>query len=113
MKLQQVPHWLGQQVDEAAFDATQDTASHPSLAAMLEAVEERFGIDWSSVSWPDLTKPLWCGLAASLRLSLLPAPIPADLDGQAAYWEAHYHTAPVTGTQATFKSAVLALETGE
>ena len=81
------------QVDEDAFDDTQNTSVHTEL---LPAITEIFGINWvNDVTWMDLLKPLYSGIAARLYLSIQPTPIPipetSNITGQAAYWKTHYN----------------------
>lgn len=91
------------QVD--SFAATKDVASHPGLTAKHEAIKAKFGIIWADVKHEDLRKPIYSGLAARLYLSNIAEAIPADLDGQAAYWKEHYNTAAGAGTVDHFKAA--------
>ena len=98
------------QVDKTGFEATQDTASHPALVNKFAKVKAEFGIDWSSVKWTDLEKPLYSGLAARLYLSNIPEPIPSGLDQQARYWKKHYNTEAGKGTEKGFIDQVNELE---
>nr|KAG5712505.1 hypothetical protein BaRGS_011479 [Batillaria attramentaria] len=53
------------QVDEAMFDGTQDgTSTYVNTA--ISTIDSALGIDWSTVTWYDLRKPLYSGLAAAL-----------------------------------------------
>ena len=81
------------QVDEVGFKDTQDNVSHPRLDAKLDKIQEKLGIDWRTVHWQDLRKPLYSGLAARLFLSNIPSAIPvaSDLQAQGEYWKAHYN----------------------
>ena len=65
-------------------------------------IKHKLGIDWTQSSWEDLTKPLYSGLAARLFLVKIPAPIPSDLPGQAAYWKRYYNTVAGKGTVEKF-----------
>ena len=98
------------QVDETGFRSTQDTDSHPRLPARYEEIMDAFGIDWSSVEWRDLRIPLYSGLAARLFLLNIPAPIPRDVSGQAAYWKRYYNSRSGKGTEQKFIKDVKALE---
>ncbi|KAK7505145.1 hypothetical protein BaRGS_00003715, partial [Batillaria attramentaria] len=52
-------------VDEAMFDGTQDgTSTYVNTA--ISTIDSALGIDWSTVTWYDLRKPLYSGLAAAL-----------------------------------------------
>ena len=105
------------QVDMIGFEDTQNTASHPGLAAKHEAIERYFGSDfrWSNVKWEDLVKPLYSGIAARLFLSNKPEAIPpaSDISGQAAYWKNFYNTDSGAGTEQSFIDAVNMLEQQE
>lgn len=58
--------WLtGFQVDEAVFNATKAA----SLSALWSRFSAAYGIDWLSVEWSDLNKPLYSALAARLALA--------------------------------------------
>ena len=101
------------QVDMIGFQDTQDTASHPGLVAKFREIQQKFGIDWPSVQWEDLRKPLYSGLAARLFLSNREEPIPNDVAGQASYWKTHYNTNLGAGTTERFIEDVMALENGK
>ena len=81
------------QVDEIAFLATKDTSSHPSLNGKHQKIRQHLSIDWSTVTWNDLRKPLYSGLAARLFLSNIPQEIPfaSEIALQATYWKLHYN----------------------
>ncbi len=51
-------------------------------------------IEWTSVVWTALEKPLYSGLAARLFLATIDEDIPAssNVSGQADYWNRHYQT---------------------
>ena len=87
------------QVDEVGFNDTQDTASHPGLATKMDKFQEKLDIDWRTVRWQDLRRPLYSGLAARLFLSNKPAVIPcaSDLSAQGEYWKVHYNTSAGNG----------------
>lgn len=101
------------QVDEIGFMDTQDVASHPGLRAKYEQILREFGINWPDVEWMDLRKPLYSGIAARLKLSNIPAPIPCDVAGQAAYWKRYYNTELGSGTEQKFIDDVMALGSSE
>lgn len=54
----------------------------------------------------DLRKPLFSGVFARIRLYLVPAAIPNDIDGQAAYWKKYYNSAEGKGTVGDFKKKI-------
>ena len=89
-------------MDEVGFRATQDVSSHPALIGKFRKIMQRFRIDWPNVQWNDLRKPLYSGIAARLFLSNIPAPIPYDIPGQAAYWKRYYNTGAGAGTEQKF-----------
>ena len=97
------------QVDEIGFNDTQDTSAHSNLIRKYELIQEKFNIDWRSVTWEDLRKPLYSGLAARLFLSNVVEPIPSDLCGQATYWKKHYNKSG-SGTASKFVRDVNKLE---
>ena len=97
------------QVDRVAFLGTQDTSSHPRLLARFDKIREAFGIDWPSVQWNDLRKPLYSGIAARLFLLNNPSEIPGDVPGQARYWKRYYNTQEGAGTVEKFIADVEAL----
>jgi receptor-type tyrosine-protein phosphatase Q len=101
------------QVDMIGFRDTQDVVSHPGLPAKFEQIMQEFGINWPNVEWMDLRKPLYSGIAARLKLSNVPTPIPCDVAGQAAYWKRHYNTELGSGTVQKFIDDVEALENKE
>lgn len=90
------------QVDEIGFRSTQDVASHPGLSSKYERIEDVTGISWPEVSWEDLQKPLYSGLAARLHTSNVPEPIPVDVREQAEYWKEHYNTQAGQGNPDNF-----------
>ena len=80
------------QVDKIGFMHTQDTRSHRNLLAKFEKIKKHFCIDWSEVTWEDLRKPLYSGLAARLVLSIEPTALPPahQIRKQAEYWRDFY-----------------------
>ena len=101
------------QVDQIGFESTKDTSSHPGLINKYDVVQNIFGINWRDVQWSDLRKPLYSGLAARLFIFNIPAAIPCDIPGQAAYWKRHYNSAQGAGTVDKFENDVNALERKE
>ncbi|XP_013404302.1 von Willebrand factor A domain-containing protein 2 [Lingula anatina] len=98
------------QVDRIGFESTQDTSSHPGLTSKFEAIRTKFNIDWTTVSWSDLQKPLYSGLAARLFLSNINQVIPRDISGQATYWKRYYNSNSGAGTEQKFIDDVTELE---
>lgn len=99
-------------VNQTGFQDTQDTTAHPGLDAKFRAILREFDIDWPSVQWEDLRKPLHSGLAARLYLSNTEDPIPNDVTGQALYWKTYYNRNG-NSTQEKFIRDVKALEVGK
>ncbi|XP_072027313.1 uncharacterized protein [Amphiura filiformis] len=91
---------------------TKDTTTYPSLVGSLDAIEDAFDIDWKSVSWEDLRKPMYSALAARLYLSILSGiemvPVIGDIDGQASYWKRYYDTETDNGMREEYFKAKLA-----
>ncbi|XP_071097398.1 collagen alpha-6(VI) chain-like [Haliotis cracherodii] len=85
------------QVDETMFNETKTKLGKSFYAT----VTNKLGIDWSNVTWSDLRKPLYSGLAAAMYLLGKGAPwlIPSAIDEQEQYWKSHYKP---TGTDGTF-----------
>ena len=103
------------QVDLSGFQDTQNTTSHPRLVSKFSQIQSKFGIDWRTVQWEDLRKPLYSGLAARLLLSNKPEPIPlaSNVTAQASYWKEHYNTEKGAGTEEKFIQDVRALKGGK
>ncbi|PVD27457.1 hypothetical protein C0Q70_12617 [Pomacea canaliculata] len=82
------------QVDEDKFNATLRCNSVLRQYCNLLKLQP-FNIDWTQVTWSDLRKPLYSGLAASLyliqRLGANLTAIPGDVLGQADLWSHYYH----------------------
>ena len=97
------------QVDLIAFQDTQNI--NFGLNSTFREIQRQFGIDWQSVQWEDLRKPLYSALAARLILSNVTESIPlaSDVAAQASYWRRHYNA---VGTEARFITDVMALEEG-
>jgi len=91
------------QVGKKGFQDTQNVRSHPRLIRKFKKIKKAFCIDWRSVSWMDLRKPLYSAIAARLFLSNKPGAIPSTLSGQAKYWKVHYNTKYGKGTVKAFK----------
>lgn len=89
------------------FDVTQSLTAHTVLKGYTDDIKTAFGIDWSSITWNDLTKPLHSALAARLFLTYEGrndhSGIPRDIPGQANYWQRYYR--PGGNTQHFIDSA--------
>ena len=103
------------QVDLIGFQDTQNTTSHPRLVSKFSQIRQQFCIDWRTVQWKDLRKPLYSGLAARLLLSNKQESIPlaSNVTGQASYWKRHYNTKKGAGTEEKFIQDVMALKGGK
>ena len=84
------------QVDQGMFDKTVSTNNALSQN-LTRAIKEDFDIEWSSVKWSDLTKPLYSAIAARFYISLqlnsvnkLFDDIARDIPGQAKFWKDSY-----------------------
>ena len=97
------------QVDLTAFQDSQNITF--GFNSTSREIQRHFGIDWQSVQWEDLRKPLYSALAARLILSNTTESIPlaSDVAAQASYWRRHYNA---VGTEARFIADVMALEEG-
>lgn len=81
-------------VDEGQFLKTKNTTQYTRLPAKLQQIQFHFGIDWMTVQWRELRKPLYSALAARLVVYIAPRSIPSadDLPDQAQFWVAHYNS---------------------
>ena len=72
------------------FERTQTESVR--LIPQYTLLRNKLGIDWSTVTWSDLRKPLYSAIAAALLLTLEGAPenVPAAVNKQAEYWLNHY-----------------------
>lgn len=61
------------------------------LNSFHNQINSAFGIFWPNVTYTDLLKPLYSGLAARLYLASLSAPIPQKSEEQATYWIQNYN----------------------
>ena len=89
------------QVDLVGFKLTQiNRVNHTTekMKKIHEKILEKFEIDWMKVTWNDLRKPFYSGLAARIFLADKPDAIPDDLQDQAKYWKEQYNTAAGKGT---------------
>ena len=98
-------------VDENLFDATQNTGPNSSLANLHQQIQSTFSIQWSSVQWSDLRKPLYSALAARLYFYTVPASIPisSTIQSQATYWATYYNPSGSTSNFVTLVNELVAL----
>ena len=82
-------------VEEAGF---QELALAVELSTIRDGIRRVFLIDWALVTWNDLPKPFYSGLAARLFLSYLELsgtagiPLAGDIQSQAQFWFREYHS---------------------
>ena len=99
-------------VDEDLFDKTQDTATYSSLTSLHQGIQTKFSIQWSSVQWNDLRKPLYSALAARLFFYTVSTSIPisSNIQSQATYWVTNYNTSGSTSNFVTLVNELQALD---
>ena len=70
------------------FDQTKSS----SLSGFHHEIQASFSIDWSSVTWVDLRKPLYSGIAARLYLQLKAGSVVIErsIEKQAEFWVDYY-----------------------
>ena len=79
------------QVDEVVFQETKNTADYPLLIEKYEQIHVEFDIEWSTVRWEELRKPLHCGLAVWLFMFNKNESIPLSIHDQADHWKRNYN----------------------
>ena len=97
-------------VDYTSFRKTQAPDVEELTKLKIAQIEHSFGIEWTSVEWTELSKPLYSAIAAHLVLHLVkPSLLPphTDVEGQALFWKSHYNT---NGSLEAFINAVNQLE---
>ena len=80
-------------VDEDPFLQTKNTVLNNRLPVKLQQVEQLLGINWQSVQWMDLRKPIYSALAARLILFTANSAVPStsDLEAQGRFWIQYYN----------------------
>jgi hypothetical protein len=95
------------------FDVTQSSSSNVVMLQFIKDIQKAFAIDWPSVSWDDLTKPLHSALGARLYIQYQSRNdakgIPRDISEQAKFWQKYYRK---TGDEDDFEDAANRLEKG-
>jgi len=85
------------QVDKNMFDVTQSPPAASYLAPTIADVRTKLGIDWPTVTWSDLTKPLHSAVGARLYLQYQSRNelngIPRATVDQAQFWVNYYRPA--------------------
>ena len=79
------------QVSEDALLQIQ-VSDHPTLTVKHSLISRELEIDWVSVEWPQLKKPLYSAIGARLVLFLAPERLPdsSNIEGQALLWKRYY-----------------------
>lgn len=97
------------QVDRIGFEDTQNVASHSKLKNHFKTIKRDFGIDWPTVKYEDLRKPLYSAIAARLKYKNIDTTIPSSwqLASQAEYWKNHYNTGSGKGSALKFKTDIV------
>lgn len=76
------------------FDVTQSPSSNVVMLQYIKDIQVAFGIDWPSVTWDDLTKPLYSALGARLYVQYQSrsdaSGIPRNVTDQAKFWKKYY-----------------------
>ena len=80
-------------VNEDLFNETKNTASYSALTYLHQEIQSTFSIQWSSVEWNDLRRPLYSALAARLYFYTVSVSIPisSNIQPQATYWVTYYN----------------------
>ena len=84
------------QVDPVGFEQTRN---NPKLEGAYQKIKENFGVDYNSLKYEDLRKPVYSGLAARLYLlDRVGDKEPATVVDRAKAWKVHYNTKAGKGT---------------
>ncbi|CAG2236748.1 unnamed protein product [Mytilus edulis] len=75
------------QIDKNMFDETHSNAGR--LTNEYNIIRNQFGIDWSTVTWSDLRKPLYSGISAALYI-ILHGGTEWRIEDQAHFYELHF-----------------------
>ena len=96
-------------VDLDLLEATQNTTQYQGLIDLHQNINSSFSIQWSSVQWSDLRRPLYSALAARLYTYTVSEPIPisSEIESQAVYWRTYYNS---LGNTSEFVALVNQLE---
>lgn len=79
------------QVDEVVFQETKNTAAYPLLIEKYQQIRVEFDIEWPTMEWEELRKPLHCGLAVWLYMFTRSESIPLNIHDQADHWKRNYN----------------------
>jgi hypothetical protein len=94
------------QLDAGMFNETK-SINNTQINNQRNAIRTVFGLNWTSVTWQDLTTPLHSALAARLFIHSRGAVIPRDVEGQATFYVTHYRRG---GDPYDFRDAMYDLE---
>ncbi|XP_067662561.1 uncharacterized protein [Haliotis asinina] len=76
------------QIDQNKFNLIKNSGT------LFADVKSQFAIDWNTVQWSDLRKPLYSGLAAALYLTTITEPLPQGVENQGTFYRKHFHDDP-------------------
>ncbi|XP_046370365.2 uncharacterized protein LOC124144821 [Haliotis rufescens] len=100
------------QVSSSMLAQTQ--GNQPELQPLYKILQDSLHINWMTVQWSDLRKPLYSGLAAALYLTLQTShpgvTIPLKVEEQAIFWRDKYENG--LSSPYNFTSTVNAMELG-
>ncbi|KAL4221525.1 hypothetical protein ACF0H5_019782 [Mactra antiquata] len=96
------------QIDRSELLATKN---EPQLNTEYQIIQDKFGIDWSTVTWSDLRKPLYSGIAAALytKKELMGSPISWKTEEQGTFWGQNFNHGSGGPTNFTDLSKILDL----
>lgn len=66
-----------------------ETQNNGRLSSQYNIIFNQFGFDWNRVSWSDLRKPLYSGVAAALY-TILHGGTQWRIEDQAQFYEQHF-----------------------
>jgi len=98
-------------VDEFNFNVTQRTLS----ATLNGSIKAEFDIDWTQAQYDNLSKPLYSGIAAMLKITTYYTilSIPVTVSDQARYWATSYTVNTWTNATEVYTNASLAVATSK
>ena len=83
-------------MDPVGFKQTQN---NPNLQGAYEKIRNSYGVDYNSLKYEDLRKPIYSGLAARLYLlDRVGDKEPEKVMDRARLWKIHYNTKAGKGT---------------
>ncbi|XP_062602671.1 mucin-5AC-like [Saccostrea cucullata] len=95
-------------VDEEMFNYTQ--SGTPILQNIYRDVFNKLFVVWKGITWKELNKPLFSGLAAAIYLKAKTnETIPLSKPGQAKFWKKYFRT---NGNEQAFLTAMQAMPEG-